>query len=121
MNAKYAYIKITTNDEYIIVPAETNKLSLDDYYREINTDCIDIQPTTVDDLYMIIDDEGKLKEKPMNITASLFFPSDIDYIVGDVLIGQRGIEDIYALEYEEAVELMEIMKKARKEFDDWYA
>lgn len=61
---------------------------------------------------MIVDEEGKLKGKPVNGIGSALYKSDShgDYIVGDVIILKLGIyqgeHDIVGIPDDEANELM---------------
>lgn len=42
------------------------------------------------DMIMVIDEEGKLKGKPVNRLASMIYCSPWDHIVGDAFIVKRG-------------------------------
>lgn len=81
------YIKIKISGDIDFVQCD----DLDDYYREI--DCDTVQMVTPHDskrkdLVMILDDNGKLVGKDVNMIASGLYALDYDLIVGDVLIGR---------------------------------
>lgn len=77
------YYLITTNNTVIEKQTDKN-YELDDFYKLIDCDCI--QHIMASGYDMILDDEGKLKNKPINLIATRLYNNPYDFIVGDVLI-----------------------------------
>jgi hypothetical protein len=60
--------------------------SLEEVYSYVQTDMVQVVMTR-DGRIMVIDEEGKLKGKPVNQTATrLYIYGDSDPIVGDVVV-----------------------------------
>ena len=83
----------------------SKRLELKDYYRLINCDCIAYVKCIDGETNMIIDDEGKLKDKPLNLPASVIYGAlPYDCIAGDVIlctekvINKIGERDFYGFE-----------------------
>lgn len=57
------------------------------------------------DYVLVIDDEGKLKDLPLNIDASLLYgaPGLEDYIVGPAIVDKRSGPDLIGLTLDECV------------------
>ena len=57
------------------------------------------------DYVLVIDDEGKLKDLPLNIDASLLYgaPGLEDYIVGPAIVDKRRGPDLIGLTLDECV------------------
>jgi len=71
------------------------------------------------DLVMVIDDEGKLHNRPINIIAStLYRHNSVDAICGDALIMRQDGEDIKPYTASEALHIsqhmMDILEGGRK-------
>ena len=66
-------------------------------------------------LVMVIDEEGKLKNKQKNYLATKmlkeFYPNTLDYIVGNALLVETTEEDFTNLGNENYQEIMRIFKK----------
>lgn len=58
----------------------------DEAYDLIGASTIEIVPTIIPGMIMLIDEEGKLQGKPVNRAATRLYPYDGDVIVGDVLL-----------------------------------
>lgn len=79
------YYYLITTDDAIIEKQTDRRYELSDFYELIDCDCI--QHVMTDNGYdMILDDEGKLKSKPINLIATRLYNNPYDFIVGDVLI-----------------------------------
>lgn len=70
-------------------PANKTDFSLEELYQFIDCDCIELV-ALVDDYYMVIDEHGKLKNLPPNVSATILFHSGggdkSDYIAGPALL-----------------------------------
>lgn len=62
-----------------------------------------------------VDEEGKLKNKPVNLLATRLYKNPLDFLVGDVIILKYGIfegdSDIVGIPDEEANRLMNLIKE----------
>ena len=89
----YYYLITTTN---MIREIETDRrFGLDDYYKLIDCDCIQYVMSGDGRFNMILDDEGKLKDKDLNYLATLLYNNPLDYIVGEFLLcTDKVINDI---------------------------
>ena len=117
---KYAYIKITPNGEIKLVKKETHYFSLDELHKEVECNTIQIvkpQDTAFRDLLMVIDDDGKLKGRPVNMLGTLIYNNPLDFLVGNVIIGTSFSEnitdepDVFAMPIEIAEKLKKLLKK----------
>ena len=89
------YIRVKENGNIDVVEVSTDRW-LDDVYKAINCNCIQIVRTTPHHggMVLVIDDNGKLKKHKVNAIASILYGQDIrDYIAGDVLIGWQGLRN----------------------------
>lgn len=67
------------------------RMELHDFYNELDCDCIQSVKCVDNDTFMILDEEGKLKDKPVNDLASILYGAfPFDYIVGDVILCTIG-------------------------------
>lgn len=70
-------------------------IPLDFLYETIGCDTIDIVPAHYinelkkRDYALVLDDNGKIKSKPVNVLASSIYAPLQDFVVGDVLLGRR--------------------------------
>lgn len=88
------YYLITTKNEISEIQTD-RRFGLDDYYKLIDCDCIQYVMTDAGRYNMILDDEGKLKDKELNYLATLLYNNPYDFIVGDVLLcTDKVINDI---------------------------
>lgn len=65
-----------------------------DHLRELVGGWLEVVRTR-DDRIMVIDEEGKLKGKPLNQPATILYGSTADYIAGDAVLMDRP--DAYRL------------------------
>lgn len=73
-----------------MTPANGTDFTLAELYRFIGTDTIQIVWTT-DGRLMVLDEHGKLKDRPINVAATrLYVHGADDPIVGDVVVCQRS-------------------------------
>ena len=104
---KIKVIKITTSDDITIINIDNEITALQNEVGGY------IEPIYLpNDYIMIIDEEGKIKEKDVNYLATdiLKYAFDTpDFIVGDCFICKRDNNDIRGLTYKEI-----------KEFFDYY-
>lgn len=76
-----------------IEPKDGKKFSLEEMQTLVGG-FIEIVRTHDDEHYMIIDEEGKLKGKPVNFTATcLYRYGDLDVVVGDALVCPTSMID----------------------------
>ena len=80
-----------------------------DFYRSYINGFIEIVRVH-DDVVMIIDDEGKIKDLPVNILASWLYNCE-DYIVGPAILDKRAGPELIGLTHPEAI--AEVMKLVR--------
>ena len=114
---KYAYLLSKADDRgrCVLVETETQEVDFRVMQKQINCSCIQIVQGTAcrRPLLLVIDDEGKLRKKHVNIRASILYGSFYDCIVGDALIGiQIWTEDgpdWGPLPLEEAEALMDLV------------
>lgn len=82
-----------------VLPALTGSLPYTKMQEYCGTDMIQMIALGDNGMHMILDEEGKLKDKPFNKNATILaspFLLPGDYIVGDVLVGNAmecGYED----------------------------
>lgn len=72
---------------------------VDDVHKILGIDCFEIVNTFIQDLVMIVDESGKLKERwweRINYAASHLYPGSQygDPIAGDVILAYRVNEDL---------------------------
>lgn len=86
------FIHITTDIKYSVV--EIPKENFNDEVQKL-LDCSVFETASLlDDVVYILDKSGKLKEKPLNIIATAFYPYfPKDILVGDVLIASTVFKD----------------------------
>lgn len=80
-----------------------------DFYRSYIRGFIEIVRVH-DDIVMVIDDEGKIKDLPVNIMASWLYDTD-DYIVGPAILDKRRGPELIGMTHPEAI--AEVMKLVR--------
>ena len=73
-----------------ITPKNGKDFKLDELYKHIGCDCIEIvYPMSGENNIIILDEEGKLKNKRINVAATELWFNDntepFDFIVGDVI------------------------------------
>ena len=73
-----------------------------------------------DDIVMIVDDEGKLKNLPYNKVATYLYNTD-DFIVGPALLDKRNGPELVGLTQDEAIdEMMRIIRVLPEDtIKDW--
>lgn len=63
------------------------KHNFDSLKKRANMDFAEHALTVIDDVEMLLDEEGKLEHKPLNLTATLLYKwAEYDFIVGDVIL-----------------------------------
>lgn len=88
------YVRLKTDNYLDAVCCD----GLDGFYKAINCDTIQIvrslnKSPFVADVMCILDDNGKLFNKPLNVPATIFYcppfvdGMPFDFVVGDVLLG----------------------------------
>lgn len=87
--ANYDDDALIANHSETIEPENGTDFHLPELYRMLECELIQVLPMPTEGLIMIIDDEGKLTDKPMNklatdLIAANLFPGD--YIVGHAII-----------------------------------
>ena len=98
------YLKINYDDtkpllEEIDLPKETEGF-LESCYKAIGCDCIEVVPSRFTGLYLIIDENGKLKDgwsDRINTVASKLFGVWWDNIVGDAILAKASVSDLVPL------------------------
>lgn len=122
----YAYFLLGADNSVKLVECETPILSLNDLYCGCSCDCIDIVQCCHsllplgplnDVLLMSVDDNGKLKNKPVNLLASALYGNPNDCIVGDCVLGWSNPisicePDLYALPIQIANKLKPLLEKS---------
>lgn len=88
-----ARILTVYNGEKIVEPENGVNFTLEELYIHTKSTCV--ERVVLDDKYeMWVDEEGKLNNKPINVTATDFFHffhgKNPDYIVGDAFVCRRG-------------------------------
>lgn len=95
-----SYFLSDTNDKLCLIKFN-DPISLNFMYHFIDCDCIECVYTPyLRDLVMVIDESGKLKDKPINRFASCLYPGSEygDPIVGNVLFMKRCGPDLISLD-----------------------
>lgn len=115
---KYAYLilKADQRGKPELIESEEQTITLKELYNAIGCDCIEIvrvsNPIDGSMLCMVIDESGKIKNKRINLRASLLYGSVYDYIAGDALICQEAMTeegpDLVKMEKLDALELNHI-------------
>lgn len=117
----YAILSIDTNGTITPIDLETRALDLKRLQTLVGGYIEVVRPVPFggpifDDVVMIVDDEGKLKGKPVNVLASALY-NGYDPIVGDVVLcctDIRPVPDIYALPSATAQSLYRFLKTVRE-------
>ena len=111
---KYAYLLLKGNDNgrADLIESESQEFTLKELQRGVggNIEIVNVKdPVDGRKLRLVIDDEGKIKGKRVNLRASLLYGSFYDCIVGDAILGKEiwtdDGPDVGKLEKEEALEL----------------
>lgn len=80
------WLKAIGGQPEYVTPANGRTFSLDEFYRYCSCECIQLV-RTIGGSWMVLDESGKLAEKPINeLATDLWGYRGIDPIVGDVLI-----------------------------------
>ena len=82
------YIRLRCSQEPDKVEIESEQL-LDGFLKALDCDCIETVHLAGGYL-MIIDESGKLEDKPLNPIASILYDSSWDWITGDALLARIG-------------------------------
>ena len=102
------YIKINYDEtkplyEVVDLPKDTEGF-LEACYRHLHCGCIEVVPTVLKGIYLIIDESGKLKDgwqSRINKEASRLYGSWWDKIVGDAILAKVRRSDLVPLTLEE--------------------
>lgn len=104
---KYRLICISTDCQITTKEYDTPSVPLEDLQRCVGGHIEIVSPAFLEPLdpflLMVLDEDGKFKEKPVNDLASLLYHNPFDFIVGDVVLGTRfnsdpaAEPDIYAI------------------------
>ena len=101
-------IKIKPNG--MVEQIDCEYITLDYLQSEVDgyIETVRIKDTPNRHLLMVIDEEGKLKNKPINdLAGKIAYIRFDDYIVGDVVIVKEQDEDFVSLTDDEANEFMD--------------
>lgn len=96
--AKYGIVKITAAGEVELIGQSSEELVLRDMQQWVGgyievVPCVPFLGPSVRDVRMVLDEEGKLKDKPCNVIASSLYGTG-EEIVGDVFLClQKVLED----------------------------
>lgn len=117
---EHYYVKIYSDfrekvRDFDIVKCE----GLADYYKEIECSCIETAPiyNSLKGKYkdfpslLIIDENGKLDGKGINIIASFLFSNPCDFIVGNCLLAKIEGEDFCGYTEEECEKIIQELKE----------
>jgi len=70
-----------------VEPKNGKHFTLEEVYKLIDTDQVELIATKNKGLVMLVDEDGKMKKKPYNVKAtSMANVRGMDYVVGDVVI-----------------------------------
>lgn len=117
---KYAYLLLKGNDNgrADLIESESQEFTLKELQRGVggNIEIVNVKdPVDGRKLRLVIDDEGKIKGKRVNLRASLLYGSFYDCIVGDAILGKEiwtdDGPDVGKLEKEEALELQAVINE----------
>ena len=117
---KYAYLLLKGNDNgrADLIESECQEFTLKELQRGVggNIEIVNVKdPVDGRKLRLVIDDEGKIKGKRVNLRASLLYGSFYDCIVGDAILGKEiwtdDGPDVGKLEKEEALELQAVINE----------
>lgn len=99
---KYFKINVDRNlNDYELITLD-DRTFLDDCYRHIGCSCIEIVNTLIPDLVLIIDESGKLCDRPIvNPLASMLYGNPYDDIVGVAIVARRSGADLVPLTYDD--------------------
>ena len=117
---KYAYLLLKGNDNgrADLIESEIQEFTLKELQRGVggNIEIVNVKdPVDGRKLRLVIDDEGKIKGRRVNLRASLLYGSFYDCIVGDAILGKEiwtdDGPDVGKLEKEEALELQAVINE----------
>ena len=117
---KYAYLLLKGNDNgrADLIESESQEFTLKELQRGVggNIEIVNVKdPVDGRKLRLVIDDEGKIKGKRVNLRASLLYGRFYDCIVGDAILGKEiwtdDGPDVGKLEKEEALELQAVINE----------
>ena len=119
---KFAYLIIEEENKMQIVYKDNPKLTLEELYKAIGCHTIQVVRPYINEvrqnhIIMIIDEEGKLRNKETNLAATLLYNVPDDYIVGKCIMAKDvadGFEepDLFAIPLDEAKMLYESYTKS---------
>lgn len=103
------YYKITPTNEIYRVLTDKHHLSLEDMWRNTESDCVQMVSTfgTKKKYTLVLDEEGKLKGRWRNRIATKLFNNYGDFIVGTVVVvktsGWATFKDEQTEEFEQEI------------------
>lgn len=112
--SEFANVLLRSDGTVSVANISTNScMSLDEMYKSIGCNCIDIVRSSVydTDLLLVVDDNGLLTDRPINHIASFLYG---DILVGDVLIGTEIVDedgaDIHKMKLDWCLSFMETIR-----------
>ena len=117
---KYAYLLLNGNynGRADLIESESQEFTPKELQRGVggSIEIVNVKdPVDGRKLRLVIDDEGKIKGKRINLRASLLYGSFDDCIVGDAILGKEiwtdDGPDVGKLEKEEALELQAVINE----------
>lgn len=106
VNKNYAYVVLEENGIEIVYK-DSPRIELKELYEKVDCHTIEVVHPLIEELneqnlILIVDEEGKLRRKEINLLASMIFNNPIDVIVGKCVICTEIIDDeedpdIYAM------------------------
>lgn len=92
---KYGYIILRANGDVELHQSADAEFKLEELQKAVGG-YIQIVQGKEREMLIVIDDEGKLKSKPVNLRATQLYQPEYDFIVGDAVIGTSYNDDPYA-------------------------
>lgn len=118
---KFGVVILTTSGDIRMENVSARELSLDflrnmvDGHIEV-VHCTSLSGTIFEDLRMVVDECGLIKEKPVNVLASALYSGHV--IAGDVVLtdfDDLPVPDVYALEFKTCSRLFSWLSVVRSD------
>lgn len=120
---KYAYLilKADQRGKPELIESENSGFTLKELQKAASCDCIEIvrvkNPIDGSVMCMVVDESGKLKNKRINLRASLLYGSVYDYIAGDAVVCKEGMTeegpDLIKMDMLDALELKHVFTELK--------
>lgn len=116
---KYAYLilKADQRGKPELIESETKDFTLKELKKAASCDCIEIvrvlNPIDGSVLCLVVDESGKLKNKRINLRASLLYGSVYDYIAGDAVVCKEEGQDLIKMDMLDALELKHVFTELK--------